>query len=123
MPGKLCVAMIWNDWESEHTHTYTLLNKICVETQRLETADTGLPSPQIASIFPKEGPNRPMFNPFTFCPRRSLSIHNWSLIIIKASHSLKQLLSVDFPGGSDGKASAYNAGDTGSVGPTIVRTC
>ena len=42
---------------------------------------------------------------------------------IQASHSWKQPLSVDFPGGSDGKVSAYNAGDTGSVGPTTVRTC
>ena len=44
-----------------------------------------------------------------FCP--SLSIKNWTSIHEpRIGH-----LSINFPGGSDGKASAYNAGDPGSI--------
>ena len=35
--------------------------------------------------------------------------------------SLKLLTGSDFPGGSDGKASAYNAGDSGSI-PVLGRS-
>ena len=31
------------------------------------------------------------------------------------SHEIKRCLLLDFPGGSDGKASVYNAGDPGSI--------
>ena len=38
-----------------------------------------------------------------------------SLRMVIAAMKLKDAYSLDFPGGSDGKESAYNAGDRGSI--------
>ena len=38
-----------------------------------------------------------------------------SLQMVSAAMKLKEAYSLDFPGGSDGKVSAYNVGDPGSI--------
>ena len=38
-----------------------------------------------------------------------------SLQMVSAAMKLKDAYSLDFPGGSDGKVSAYNVGDPGSI--------
>ena len=39
----------------------------------------------------------------------------WTKLLTKYYHLMSSTISKDFPGGSDGKASAYNAGDLGSI--------
>ena len=55
----------------------------------------------LQGIFPTQGSNP--------------SLQHWGQIFDHLSHSTYPNQEEDFPGGSDGKAPAYNAGDPGSI--------
>ena len=53
-----------------------------------------------------------MFNMYEFIKLSNFLHNHFQIWEIKISSSLRK---IDFPGGSDGKASAYNVGDLGSI--------
>ena len=79
----------------------------------------------LQGIFPTQGSNpvllhcRQMLFPLSqsklFVLLMSLVILHWKIVVTPQQVSVTLTTSVDFPGGSDGKASVYKAGDLGSI--------